>query len=54
MAKKKYPASQEKVSEKIAIVKREDPSLTNEQAAGKAIGILRHRAKKRKLGGHKG
>ena len=36
-----------KLSKKIAIVKREDPSLTNEQAVGRAAGILRHRAKKK-------
>jgi len=31
------------LSRKIATVKREDPSLTNRQAAGKAAGILRQR-----------
>ena len=45
--------NKKKLSEKIAIVKREDPGLTNEQAVGKAAGILRHRAKKRRLGGNK-
>lgn len=34
-----------KLSRKIATVKREDPSLSNRQAAGKAAGILRHRKK---------
>jgi hypothetical protein len=37
----------DKLSEKIAIVKREDPALSNSQAVGKAAGILRHRAKKK-------
>ena len=52
MAKKtlasKVGVSAETLSAKIEKVRREDPSLTGEQAAGKAAGILRGRRK----GGH--
>ncbi len=33
--------SQERLSRKVAKVRREDPSLTPKQAAGKASGILK-------------
>lgn len=49
MAKRRAPpGGKKKFSHKIAKVKRDDPGLTNKQAGGKAAGILRHRAKKRR------
>jgi len=61
MAKKKAPAkrakrktlarktgvSQQVLSNKIAIVRREDPGLTSRAAAGKAHGILKQRKRKK-------
>ena len=41
------PASKKAVAEKIRKVKRDDPGLTNKQAAGKAFGILRHKTSKK-------
>lgn len=41
----KVGVSQEALSRKIEIVRREDPSLTRAQAAGKAAGILKGRKK---------
>lgn len=49
MAHKKQrpvPGGQKALSAKIAQVRREDPSLTSRQAAGKAAGILRAKKKK--------
>ena len=43
----KTGVSAKALSEKIRIVREEDPGLTASQAAGKAAGILRHRKKKR-------
>lgn len=53
MARKKTLASKtgvssKKLSRKIATVRREDPSLTSKQAAGKAAGILKQRTRKGK------
>ena len=42
----KVGVSQKRLAKKIQTVKREDPSLTNRQAAGKAAGILEWRKKK--------
>lgn len=39
----KAGVSQERLSRKIAKVRREQPGLTKSQAAGKAAGTLRHR-----------
>lgn len=44
----KSGVSSEALSRKIAVVKRENPSLTSRQAAGKAAGILKQRARKGK------
>lgn len=38
----KVGVSSTTLSAKIAKVKRDDPELTNAQAAGKAAGILKH------------
>lgn len=50
MAKKtlasKTGVSQEALSRKIEKVRREDPSLTASQAAGKASGILKGKRKR--------
>ncbi len=43
---RKSGVSQKKLSRKIGIVRREDPSLTRRQAAGKAAGILKSRRKR--------
>lgn len=59
MAKKKksttarpVPGGQKALSQKIAKVKRDakkkGESLTNSQAAGKAAGMLRHKARKKR------
>jgi hypothetical protein len=45
---RRLPASKKKVSAKIRKVKKHEPGLTNKQAVGKAMGILRHRKKKGK------
>ena len=42
----KTGVSSKHLSRKIATVRREDPSLTSRQAAGKAAGILKHRKHK--------
>lgn len=47
----KTGVSSKTLSEKIAKVKRDDPGLSNRQAAGKAAGILGHGSKKRKHSG---
>jgi len=36
-----------RLAAKIKKVKKDNPSLTHEQAVGKAIGILRHKEKKK-------
>ena len=42
----KLGVSARRLSRKIELVQREDPSLTPRQAAGKAAGILRNVGKK--------
>lgn len=44
----KSDVSSAALSRKIATVKREDPSLTSRQAAGKAAGTLKERQRARK------
>ena len=44
----KTGVSAKRLSRKIAKVKRDDPELTNRQAAGKAAGTLKSRRKRRK------
>ena len=44
----KVGVSSKRMSDKIAKVKRDDPSLTNAQAAGKAAGILSSKKRKAK------
>ncbi len=46
--KKVFKGSQKELSEKVAIVRKEDPSLTRRQAVGKAAGILALRKKKKR------
>jgi len=51
MARKKQArlkVSRNKLSRKVAKIRREDPSLTIRQAVGKAAGILRPARKKKK------
>jgi len=43
-----FKGSQKRLSRKVAIVRRESPSLTARQAVGKAAGILAHRNKKKR------
>lgn len=38
--KKMFKGSQQKLSAKVSKVRRDDPSLTEKQAVGKAAGIL--------------
>jgi len=42
------PGGKDAFSRKIAKVRRHDPSLSTEQAVGKAAGIMRHKAKKKR------
>lgn len=44
---KKLGVSSRRLSRKIALVERDDPSLTPRQVIGKAAGILRGAGKKR-------
>jgi len=46
--KKVFKGSKKKLSQKVAIVRREDSGLTSRQAVGKAAGILAQRAKKKR------
>ncbi len=50
MARKRRapPNGQAAFSRKIAKVRRDNPGLTAKQAAGKAAGILRHKARRKR------
>ncbi len=50
MAKHPIPGGKKVLSRKIAVVRQEKPSLTSEAATGKAAGILRHEAAKKRRG----
>lgn len=46
--RKVFRGSRKKLSQKVAVVRRESPGLSARQAVGKAAGILASRAKKRR------
>lgn len=46
--RRRVPGGRKALSRKVALVRREEPRLSARQAVGKAAGILRHQARKKR------